>query len=159
MAGYTSRWDNKSGAEWKKILDMIEPVTNKLAHLWRADVTRELWDAPKLDLRWYTGDGIGRAVQVLIEGDSAPYDLHISGSAWKDFEKPLRHRKWWANDDIEKVSVADPGKLDADPIEKALCHAHRIVSGWRQNDLSYEEELPPSDPNVTAAMVRGRYVP
>ncbi|MDP2935746.1 MAG: hypothetical protein Q8O86_04575 [Dehalococcoidia bacterium] len=158
MTRYTLGWYGAEGVAWNKILELIATLAAKLAKSWGAEVTREHWDAPRFDLRWYTDDGIGRAVQVLIEGMPEHYYLRVSGSAWKDFDKDRQRR--WSGQEISKIPVPlDLDQLAIGVVEDALWSARVIISNWVEADLTKESDLPQRDPNLTGTFVQGRYVP
>lgn len=158
MTGYGRLWE-KQGADWAKMLDAVESVIKKLAL--GAELARERWDAPDLHVRWYTVDGIGRAIHILIEGATPDYRLRISGSAWKDFDQPPqpRERKWWTKEFPEMPFSPDPKPSDLARLSDSLQTAQTTISGWAESDLTKTEKLPALPPNLPGKIVAGRYVP
>ena len=157
MDGYEVRW-RVEGITWKTILDHIQPTVESLARALGAELTRERGDAPELELQWYASDDIARAMQILIIGPPGVYELHIGGSAWKDFDSPRERR--WRSETLAKIQVPpDPRKLDLGQLADTLKGVAASVSGWTERDLINRADLPPRPPNVTSSMVRGRYVP
>ncbi len=146
-------WEQK-GADWKAILDNIQPVAQHLASrfltpavsrgLLPPEVHRERWDAPEINLQWEADDKIGRAVQAAIKGDPGAYKLRISCSAWKDdLESKWRQ---WRTENIETIAFsAPPHQREIEEFEVALCAAFEIVSGWGESHLKNSDRLPDHD--------------
>lgn len=153
MPSFYPRW-KEEGSTWKQILDVAQSVAEPLARDWQARVTRDLWDAPKIDLRWNAGDA-ERSIQVLIQGKPGGYELRINGAVWRDEEK-AHVRKWWASDDVIPP-VPVPSELAdnlsdrtfRDDLREALKKARKIVFAKHQKHLERETALPERNASLT----------
>jgi hypothetical protein len=152
--GYFSRW-TEEGTQWKQILDAAQSVAEPMARSWGAHLSRELWDTPKLDLRWYTRH-IDRSIQIVIDPSRDASELHVNGSAWRDDNK-RRQRRWRMQEDINIVSVPHDlsDSLFRKNLAQALKKAHEIIFKWRENDLKeVARELPQRDPDLFGMIVK-----
>lgn len=162
MSDYSQRWRQPEGATWKAMLDELMRIVEPLGNQWGAEVTRERGDTPDLDIRWYADDDIGRAIQILIEGDPAAYELVISVSAWKDKDSPPSPReRMWYSEEVDRIKVHDPKNLAPvlSRFDDSLLNAHATVSRWSNSKLTNTAFLPSHDPSLTGRIVKGRYVP
>lgn len=157
MEGYTDRW-GKEGETWKKILSIVQSIAEPLAKKWDAEITREHWDHPKIDIRWYTEDDIGRSIQIHIKGLPEDYRFDIEGSCWKDDFR--LGKRLWIIKSFKTISIPEQlSSLSHKDIESALDYAYSIVSKWREADLKEESKLPPHNRSFLGNILKGKYVP
>lgn len=134
----------KHGGIWKKVLDRIQPLIEKLARDWNAEVTREGSDAPQFELRWCTDDGICRSIQTIVEQSYGSYYLRIAVSAWKDSEE--QRERIWMTKDIKQIPISiHVEDIIPSSYEQILeKEAYSLVSEWKESDLKSRDPLPPS---------------
>lgn len=89
------------------------------------EVNASWLDEHSVDIRWRNGPVV-RNIQIVLEGDSWPMLMRVSGSASVEPPKSPDDFRWWNG--IAPVKVADLDALE-NAIDTCLPEALRNVSG------------------------------
>ncbi len=92
------------------------------------EVNASWLDEHAVDIRWGNGQ-LAQYIQILLEGDSWPLQLRVSGSASVEPPKGPDDFKWWNG--TGPVAVADLDELEA-AIERFLPLARQNVTALLQ---------------------------
>jgi len=145
---------NRHGKTWKKVLDKIEPLIQKLAKDWNAKPTREGSDAPQFELRWCADDGIWRSIQTIVEQVHGSCYLRIAISAWKDFEE--QRERIWMTKDIEQIPISihvEEPEIPSSYNQVLKEEAYPLVTKWKEPNLENRTPLPSRNANLMEDMV------
>lgn len=134
----------KEGGRWTAILDLMDRDVRSWAkdRIDNPEITRAGWDTPQIDIRWYTSDNIGRAIQIALGSfPKGGYGVAINISAWKDSESD-RERKW-STKEITKFAVPDDLRdFPHSELKDGLLTAFTEVQRWKEDSLRVKSDLP-----------------
>ncbi len=134
----------KEGSRWTAILDLIDRDVRSWAEdrIDNPEITRAGWDTPQIDIRWYTPNNIGRAIQIALGSfPKGGYRVAINISAWKDSESD-RQRKW-RTEEITAFPVPDDLRdFPNTKLTDGLLDAYTQVQKWKEDSLSEKSDLP-----------------
>ena len=138
MAKGGNPYDWKSnGKFWKELLDLIEPTVEKIKPK-GAQISRERWDSPELQMQWPSSDSIDRAIQIIISTEPRRRNLIVNGSAWKD-SNGKRH---WKTEAIKMIAIPRDLKMLPPSLQGDLSASVEKVSDWTEADLVKTDSLP-----------------
>jgi hypothetical protein len=133
VKGNLYNW-GKKGESWKELLNVIQPAMQDL--LPNAQISRERWDVPDIQIEWSSPNSIGRAIQIIISTEGRK--LVINGSAWKD-SNGLRR---WKTEEINTIPVSGDLTRLLPALQTALKASISEVSDWTEVDLDKTDSLP-----------------
>jgi hypothetical protein len=129
-------WKRK-GETWKVLLNFIQAAVGS-AKPKDAQIIRERWDAPELQMQWSSPDSIDRAIQILISTEQRRTNLVINGSAWKD-SNGMRH---WKTEPIKTIAIPRDLQMLLPLFQEHLNASVQKVSSWTEADLVKTDSLP-----------------
>lgn len=149
---YSEQWD-QHGAEFRRVLDLIEPTVRAFAVRRKAIVVRNRWDSPQLDIQWRGADGLWRGITIRVL-DPMPRRLEFHLAAWKDDEDARRRR--WQTRCHGEPEAAQPEDTLGDRVSERLREAEQCLSAWTEIELARVADLPARPEGWTQEAVPAR---